>query len=108
MIRKQKFTILVRVALLTILLLAGATFRAAVPTVAQTSSSYDLKWHVIGGGGQPVASAGYLAYSTMGQGAASPPYSVSSSYAISGGYWYGDGLTVVYSIYLPLVVRAVP
>jgi len=71
--------------------------------LAQTSANYNLEWHVIGGGGQPVTSANYAVNSTAGQGAASLPYSVSSNYVVSGGYWSGIGL--FWSIYLPLVVK---
>jgi hypothetical protein len=73
-------------------------------TAAQTSPSYNLEWHVIGGGGQPVSSAHYAVNSTVGQGAASPPYSASSQYAVSGGYWFGTS----YAVYLPLVLRSYP
>lgn len=81
-------------------LLAGLVVGSAV--LAQTSASYNLEWHVIGGGGEPVTSAHYAVNSTAGQGAASPPYSISSSYAVSGGYWFGADF---YSIYLPLIIR---
>ena len=73
---------------------------------AQTSASYNLEWHVIGGGGRPVASANYAVNSTAGQGLASPPYSVSGSYAVSGGYWSGHSLAV--SVYLPMLVKGYP
>ncbi len=69
---------------------------------AQTSTGYNLEWHVIGGGGGPVSSAHYVVNATIGQGAASPPVSVSASYAVSGGYWFGGG----FYVYLPLVLRA--
>ena len=69
--------------------------------LAQTSASYNLEWHVIGGGGQPASSAHYAVNSTAGQGAASPPLSTSAHYAVSGGYWYRE----VYAIYLPVVLR---
>ena len=72
------------------------------PALAQTSPSYNLEWHVIGGGGQPVSSANYVVNSTAGQGAASPPYSASASYVVSGGYWF----TPVYGIYLPVVLKS--
>ncbi len=94
---KQIFMVLALIALL-FALVAGAV-------LAQTSASYNLEWHVIGGGGEPVTSANYTVNSTAGQGSASPPYSVSSSYAVSGGYWFGDGITILYSIYLPIVLR---
>lgn len=69
--------------------------------LAQTSTHYNLEWHVIGGGGQPASSAHYAVNSTAGQGAASPPLSTSANYAVSGGYWYSGG----YTIYLPVVLR---
>ncbi|MGD8793855.1 MAG: hypothetical protein PVF47_14985 [Anaerolineae bacterium] len=91
------------------LLLAGLLIALAVgsgPAVAQSSSGYNLEWHVIGGGGQPVTSASYALRSTAGQGAASPPYATSSSYVLSGGYWFGE--IGFYQIYVPLVLRAHP
>lgn len=75
--------------------------------LAQTSPSYNLEWHVIGGGGQPVSSASYAVNSTAGQGAASQPYSVGPSYAVSGGYWYGEGFSpLIHFIHLPVVLKA--
>ena len=77
------------------------------PALAQTSPSYDLEWHVIGGGGQPVSSASYAVNSTAGQGAASPPYSASASYVVSGGYWFRSGYSpLFYLIHLPVVLKA--
>jgi hypothetical protein len=73
---------------------------------AQTSASYNLEWHVIGGGGRPVASANYAVNSTAGQGLASRPHAVSGSYAVSGGYWSGHSLAM--SVYLPMLVKGYP
>ena len=73
---------------------------------AQTSASYNLEWHVMGGGGRPIASANYAVNSTAGQGLASPPYSVSGSYVVSAGYWSGHSAAV--SVYLPVVVKGYP
>jgi hypothetical protein len=84
----------------SLLLLLAAAIGA--PVLAQTSPSYNLEWHVIGGGGQPVSSAHYAVNSTAGQGAASPPYSTSARYVVSGGYWF----TPEYVIYLPIVLKA--
>jgi hypothetical protein len=69
--------------------------------LAQTSTNYNLEWHVVGGGGGPVSSASYAVNGTVGQGAASPPYSVGSRYVVSGGYWF----IPVHRIYLPLVMK---
>jgi type IV secretory pathway protease TraF len=93
--------IILAIALL-LLALSGAVLQTAIPTMAQTSASYNLEWHVIGGGGQPVSSASYVVDSTAGQGAASPPYSVSTSYVVSGGYWF----TPMYHIHLPVVLKS--
>ena len=87
--------ILILAALLLASMLGGAV-------LAQTSTNYNLEWHVIGGGGGPVSSASYMVRSTAGQGAASPPYSASGNYVVSGGYW---SLPPGYRIYLPLVIK---
>lgn len=70
---------------------------------AQTSASFNLEWHVIGGGGQPLSSAHYMVNSTAGQGVASPPYSLSASYVVCAGYWCSPALTI--DVFLPLVLR---
>jgi len=75
--------------------------------LGQTSANYNLEWHVIGGGGQPIDSFSYIVNSTVGQGAASPPYSFSGRHVVSGGYWFGDALTIAHS-YLPLVLKNYP
>ncbi len=97
----QKLLVLVLAVSLLTLAVGAIILRNAAPTVAQTSANYNLEWHVIGGGGGVVSSASYAVNSTAGQGAASPPYSTGSHYAVSGGYWS----IPVYRIYLPLVVR---
>ena len=92
-----------RESMFTVLIVAGLLAAAICgPALAQTSPSYNLEWHVIGGGGQPVSSASYAVNSTAGQGAASPPYSASASYVVSGGYWF----TPVYYIHLPVVLKS--
>ena len=88
-------------AVLAAVLLTGGLLSPAPPAAAQESSNYNLEWHVIGGGGQPIASAHYMVNSTVGQGAARPPLSLSSHYAVSGGYWFPPA----YRIYLPLILR---
>lgn len=96
----KKALLLVMLIALVLALVAGSA------VLAQTSPSFNLEWHVIGGGGQPVSSAHYAVNSTAGQGAASPPVSASTHYVVSGGYWYiGGGMR---AIYLPLVLRNAP
>jgi hypothetical protein len=93
-----------RKAALALLLLAAFFLSVMVgsPAGAQTSINYNLEWHVIGGGGQPVSSASYAVNSTAGQAAASPPISTSASYVVSGGYWFSPP----YGVYLPVVLRS--
>ena len=50
---------------------------------------------------QVATSAHYAVNNTAGQGAASPLYSASPSYVVSGGYWFRP----TYANYLPLVPR---
>ncbi len=94
--QKAVFMRLILAALFVVVVTAGSV-------LAQTSPSYNLEWHVIGGGGQPSSSASYAVNSTAGQGAASPPSSVSASYVVSGGYWFRG--MVDYIIFLPLVLK---
>ena len=89
--------ILILTVVLLLLIAGGAA-------LAQTSPSYNLEWHVIGGGGHAVSSASYVVDSTAGQGAASPAYSTSVSFRVSGGYWF----STAYFIHLPQVLRASP
>jgi hypothetical protein len=91
---ERSLVMLVLVLLLVMLAVGGVA-------LAQTSGSYNLEWHVIGGGGQPATSAHYAVNSTAGQGAASPPYSASANYMVSSGYWFG----LLYEKYLPLILR---
>ncbi len=99
--RKGAF-LLVALAVLVAVMAAGGA------TLAQTSASYNLEWHVIGGGGQPISSAHYVVNSTAGQDAASPPVSFSSDYVVSGGYWFGEGAGTIESVHLPVVLRNYP
>jgi hypothetical protein len=82
-------------------LAACAITAVAGIALAQTSANYNLEWHVIGGGGQPVSSASYVVNSTIGQAVASPAYTASLHYRVSGGYW----IPADYGIYLPVVVK---
>ena len=94
-----------RQAALLALVALVVTLGAGGVALPQTSPSYNLEWHVIGGG-QPVSSAHYAVNSTAGQGAAGPPVSSSTHYTVSGGYWYGAGGP--YAVYLPLVLHSAP
>ena len=91
--------IVVTLAIVALLLALAAV------ALAQTSPNYDLTWHVIGGGGEPVSSASYVVNSTAGQGAASPPLSAGASYTVSGGYWFSGEAPPYYTIYVPIVLK---
>ena len=99
--RKRVFVVLALAAILTALTMGHSGLRNTIPTVAQTSANHNLEWHVIGGGGQPVASASFVVNSTTGQGAASPPYLSGSTYVVSGGYWFVPH----FPAYLPVVLK---
>ena len=99
--RKYRLVILALALLLPSLTIIEVIVWSITPAAAQTSASYGIRWHVIGGGGQKSVSVHYVVNGTAGQGAASQPYSVSSNYTISGGYWYGD--IARFWDYIPLV-----
>jgi len=93
-----------RGALLCLLALLVLSLGAGDFALAQTSAHYNLEWHVIAGGGQPVSSSHYCVNGTAGQGAASPPLATSATYRLSAGYWFRG--IVPLRLYLPLVMRA--
>ena len=88
------------------LLVLVAAMAAGSVALAQTSVHYNLEWHTVAGGGQPVASLHYAVNASAGQGAASPPQSASPHYVVSGGYWYSGMVSL--PVYLPLVLRGAP
>jgi hypothetical protein len=94
-----------RVLIATGLLLASLIVTMGTG-LAQTSGNFNLEWHVFGGGGQPVSSANYVVNSTVGQGAASPPYSQSANYVVCAGYWCERFLTI--DLFLPLSLKNFP
>ncbi|MDX9954638.1 MAG: hypothetical protein RBT75_11105 [Anaerolineae bacterium] len=102
--RSLAFTRARRIALLCLLALLVLSLRAGDSALAQTSATYNLEWHVIAGGGQPVSSASYRVNATVGQGAASPPLATSATYRLSAGYWFRG--IVPWRLYLPLVMRS--
>lgn len=93
-----------RIALLCLLALLVLGVGAGHSALAQTSASYNLEWHVIAGGGQPVSSSHYRLNGTVGQGVASPPLATSASYRLSAGYWFRG--IVPWRIYMPVVMRS--
>jgi hypothetical protein len=102
--RLLAFTRARRIALLCLLALLVLNLRAGDSALAQTSAHYNLEWHVIAGGGEPVSSAHYRVNGTVGQGVASPPLITSANYRLSAGYWFRG--IVPLRLYLPLVMRS--
>jgi len=82
---------------LACLLIALLLARAAT---AQTSTGYDLAWHVLAGGGTRATSAGFAWDATLGQWAAGP--ADDTNCAVNSGYWQR---WLGQQLYLPLVLR---
>jgi hypothetical protein len=72
---------------------------------AQTSTSFDLSWYVMAGGGNRADSAAYAMNGTLGQGIMD--LSDSTSFQMHHGYWYGAS-PPKHRVYLPLVLRGYP
>jgi hypothetical protein len=71
-----------------------------IGVLAQTSSDFNLQWHVLAGSGGPSASADYQVNGTVGQSLAGPPQSGGNAFVVNGGYWQES-----LAVYLPLVAR---
>jgi hypothetical protein len=93
---KRHTIVLAAVVLLMMLSLGGGV-------LAQTSPSYNLEWHTIGGGGGPASSASYALHGVVGQMLGADALSSSASYVVRGGYVVGFQMS--YTIYLPLVSK---
>ena len=98
----KRRTILLVIGLLCGLALVGSA-------LAQISTNYGLRWHVIGDGGGHMASTNYAVNSTLGQPAIGP--ATSTGYRLGAGYWYGMVGTVAppeNRIYLPIIMKNYP
>ena len=84
-----------------VILILISSLIAAVPVLAQVSSTYDLSWHVIGSGGGKMMSAGYALQGTIGQVATgsmrSPNHALCSGFLCSA--------EAEYRVYLPLLLK---
>ncbi len=74
------------------------------PVLAQVSANYDLSWHVVAGGGGSAADANHLLMGSIGQPLTGE--TVSSGHSLCGGFWCGSGVTPMWRVYLPLVLRS--
>lgn len=94
--------------ILALLTLVGGT------VLAQTSAHYDLRWHVLSGGGREgMTSGSHTVHGTLGQLAIGP--ATGSQTSVGSGYWSGVQQAVGgsvpgggYEIYLPIMLRAHP
>jgi hypothetical protein len=91
-----------RIVILAVTMLLLLSFGAAV--LAQTSTGFNLEWHVIGGGGNVSSSADYRVQGTIGQSVTSPPTASSAGFVVSSGYWPG-GTPAGTTVYLPAVLK---
>jgi hypothetical protein len=91
----------IKILILTALLLVGVAITASAASNA--SSSYQINWDVIAGGGGPSTSSSYAVNATIGQPVVGPADGVSKS--IGAGYWYHTLWELVVQIFLPLVLR---
>ena len=73
--------------------------------LAQTSTDYDLTWHVVGSGGKAMASTAYAMEGTFGQVVIGRTESM--QYALCEGYWYPYPSNL-YTVFIPLVLRSHP
>jgi hypothetical protein len=78
-----------RYAQVTMLLLLILLLALATAALAQSSTHYQLPWHVWGAGGGSSSSTSYHLDSTRGQAFAG--YAASANYQMGVGYWYGAG-----------------
>lgn len=95
----KPLTLALLLALLSGLLLAGAA-------LAQTSTNYNLSWHIVGNGGGEMESTTYLMQGTIGQ--ALVRQTGSEHYTLTGGYWHPAPGGVGYTVYLPLLLKSAP
>ena len=91
---------------LLLALSSGLLLASAAP--AQTSTTYDLSWHIAGNGGGEMESTTYLIQGTIGQPLVRQTGSV--HYALTGGYWHSapGGVGWGYTVYLPLLMKSAP
>ena len=87
-------------------LLIVATFLAGAAVYAQSSSSYELSWWTVDGGGGNLSGAGYTLNGSAGQ----PDAGImeNDGYTLGGGFWAGvahSGGAAPTAVYLPLVMR---
>ena len=89
------------VVILAGFLLLALASAAASAAFAQTSSNYDLSWHVVGGGVGQMEGPNHSLQGTLGQPAAG--VMSSNRHTLCSGFWCAG--TAGFRIYLPLVLR---
>jgi hypothetical protein len=91
-----------------IIILVIVCLTLTVPVLAQSSTNYDLSWHVSAGGGGRMTSTGHMLLGTVGQPlvgtmAASSGHKLCSGFWCSGSWFASE--TGLYQIYLPVVLK---
>jgi hypothetical protein len=90
---------------LLIVLVLALLFMTTAVLMAQTSTNFNLNWHVVGSGGGESASADYRVNGTMGQAFASPPKSSSASFTLNSGHWASSSASGGTAVYMPAVLK---
>jgi hypothetical protein len=88
-----------------VILTATVFLTLAAIVIARVSSSYDLSWHVISGGGARMESTGHTVHGTLGQPATG--HAASSGYTLCSGFWCDEGAQV-FRVYVPVVLMSSP
>ncbi len=99
------------IGILSILLLLATAVLVLAQSPAQAQApqqgGYDLSWWTVDGGGTFSTGGGYSLGGTAGQ--ADPGVLTNGSYNLGGGFWRGGAAgSVVYKVYLPVVLKSFP
>jgi hypothetical protein len=90
-----------------LLILAGPALHGLSAGAQSPQQTYSLSWWTVdGGGGHSTAASSYTLDGTAGQ--PDPgPILTGGNYRLEGGFW-GGGMSVQHSIYLPVILRSSP
>ena len=85
------------------ILIALGCLAMAVPALAQVSANYDLRWHVVaGGGGRMESAGGHTLIGTAGQQVVGPI--ASSGHTLCSDFWCGS-VAARRDAHLPLIMK---
>ena len=87
------------------LVLFGLLLLVLTASTALAAGPYDIPWWTVDGGGGSSAGTTYALRGTLGQPDAGPRLT-GTTFALVGGFWgVGSEVPVLYTIYLPIVLR---